>query len=604
MSEEPDQIFPDVDCAKNGYLADKMNKALRTLTTRKGLIGDYNYAFLFTPNLPFMKSQRRGTPFFGLEDQMPMVLGLILGLQHALAMLAGIITPPILMSGSSGAELPDNTAQYLVSTSLIVSGLLSAIQMTRFHIYKTPYYLGTGLISVVGTSFATIPVAMGAFAQMYETGYCPVDELGNHLPCPHGYGALLATSCLCALLEIGLSFTSTRYLKRLFPPLVTGPTVLLIGVKLIESGLKNWAGGSGSCASRPTEGPFMLCPSNDAPHALPWGSGEFIGLGFLVFVTIILCERFGSPIMKSCAVVLGLLVGCIVAAATGYFDRAGMDSAPSVSFIWVHTFRLEIYPPIILPLLAVYTVLMMEAIGDITATCDVSRLDVEGPVFDTRIQGGVLADGLNGLIAGLCTITPMSVFAQNNGVISLTRCANRKAGYCCCFFLVLMGIFSKFAAALVAIPSAVLGGMTTFLFASVTVSGMRIISTVKFTRRNRFILSAALALGVGATLVPEWFSFVFTYRGNNKAKKGLIDAVELVMATGFVIAGFIALILNLALKEEEDEVDGKIIELPSSTSRSRRWKEVEAEGGKEVESSNHISHKLKDVEEGPVAKND
>ncbi|KAG5298041.1 purine permease [Histoplasma ohiense] len=247
---------------------------------------------------------------------------------------------------------------------------------------------------------------------------------------------------------------------------------------------------------------------------------------------------------------------------------------------------------------------MMEAIGDITATCDVSRLDVEGPVFDTRIQGGVLADGLNGLIAGLCTITPMSVFAQNNGVISLTRCANRKAGYCCCFFLVLMGIFSKFAAALVAIPSAVLGGMTTFLFASVTVSGMRIISTVKFTRRNRFILSAALALGVGATLVPEWFSFVFTYRGNNKAKKGLIDAVELVMVTGFVIAGFIALILNLALKEEEDGVDGEIIELPSSTSRSRRGKEVEEEGGNEVESSNHFSHKLKDVEEGPVAKND
>ncbi|QSS64190.1 purine permease [Histoplasma capsulatum] len=529
MSKEPDQIFPDVDRAKNGYLADKMHKALRTLTTR-------------------------AAPFFGLEDRMPMVLGLILGLQHALAMLAGIITPPILMSGSSGAELPDNTAQYLVSTSLIVSGLLSAIQMTRFHIYKTPYYLGTGLISVVGTSFATIPVAMGAFAQMYETGYCPVDEQGNHLPCPHGYGALLATSCLCALLEIGLSFTSTRYLKRLFPPLVTGPTVLLIGIKLIESGLKNWAGGSGSCASRPPEGPFMLCPNNDAPHALPWGSGEFIGLGFLVFVTIILCERFGSPIMKSCAVVLGLLVGCIVAAATGYFDRADMDSAPSVSFIWVHTFRLEIYPPIILPLLAVYTVLMMEAIGDITATCDVSRLDVEGPVFDTRIQGGVLADGLNGLIAGLCTITPMSVFAQNNGVISLTRCANRKA--------------------------------------------------VKFTRRNRFILSAALALGVGATLVPEWFSFVFTYRGNNKAKKGLIDAVELVMATGFVIAGFIALILNLALKEEEDEVDEKIIELPRSTSRSRRGKEVEAEGGKKVESSNHISHKLKDVEEGPVAKND
>ncbi|OAX82573.1 purine permease [Emergomyces africanus] len=500
------------------------------------------------------------------------------------------------MAGSGGAELDTGIAQYLVSTSLIVSGLLSAIQMTRFHIYKS-------------TSFATIPVAMGTFAQMYQSGYCPVDGQGNHLPCPQGYGALLATSSLCSLLEIGLSFTSSRYLKRLFPPLVTGPTVLLIGVKLIESGLKNWAGGSGSCANRPTEGPFMLCPNNDAPHALPWGSAEFIGLGFLVFVTIILCEHFGSPIMKSCAVVLGLLVGCIVAAATGYFDRSGIDSAPSASFIWMRTFRLEIYPPIILPLLAVYIVLMMEAIGDITATCDVSRLDVEGPVFDTRIQGGVLADGINGLIAGLCTITPMSVFAQNNGVISLTRCANRKAGYCCCIFLVIMGIFSKFAAALVAIPSAVLGGMTTFLFASVAVSGMRIISTIDFTRRNRFILTAALALGMGATLVPDWFSFVFTYSGDNKAKQGLLDAVELVLATGFAIAGFIALILNLLLKEEAEEGDGTVNgEAIEMVHRNGSAEEVDREervsASKRVNVTGNSSPKLNDVEDGAAVKND
>ncbi|KLJ13420.1 NCS2 family nucleobase:cation symporter-2 [Blastomyces silverae] len=251
---------------------------------------------------------------------------------------------------------------------------------------------------------------------------------------------------------------------------------------------------------------------------------------------------------------------------------------------------------------------MMEAIGDITATCDVSRLDVEGPVFDSRIQGGVLADGLNGLIAGLCTITPMSVFAQNNGVISLTRCANRKAGYCCCLFLVIMGIFSKFAAALVSIPSAVLGGMTTFLFASVAVSGMRIISTVKFTRRNRFILAAALSLGMGATLVPNWFSFVFTYNGDNKAKQGLLDAVELVMTTGFAIAGFIALILNLVLKEEEDEVDGEAIKLTSeSATGSGSGEEVgkeEGVRGKGVGSSDLPSHRLNDVEDAAVVKND
>lgn len=503
-----------------------------------------------------MTKVKRAAPFFGLNDRMPVLLALLLGFQHALSMLAGVITPPIIIAGQGGANLGGDDAQYLVSTSLIVCGILSSIQITRFHIYKSPYYIGTGLISVVGTSFAIIPVATGAFTQMYATGFCPTDSSGSKLPCPEGYGAILGTACCCALLEIALSFTRPSVLKKVFPPLVTGPTVMLIGISLIKSGFQGWAGGSGSpgCIDRPSSGLFSVCPMEGAPHALPWGSAEYIGLGFSVFVTIIICERFGSPIMKSCAVVLGLLVGCIIAGATGYFSSAGISAAPAVSFIWVKTFPLSVYGPIVLPLLAVYIVLMMEAIGDITATCDVSRLSVEGILFDSRIQGGVLADGFNGLLAGLCTITPMSTFAQNNGVIALTRCANRKAGYAACLFLVIMGIFSKFAAALVAIPAPVLGGMTTFLFSAVAVSGVRIISTVPFTRRNRFILTAALSLGFGATLVPNWFSFVFTYKGDNRAKQGFFNAIVLVMETGFAVTAFMAIFLNLILAEEiEDE---------------------------------------------------
>ena len=122
-------------------------------------------------------------------------------------------------------------------------------------------------------------------------------ETATRLPCPQGYGAILGTACICSLLEIILSFAPAKVLKRVFPPLVTGPTVVLIGVNLIGTGFENWAGGSGTCQSRPTEGLFVDCPTVNAPHPLPWGSAEFIGLGFSVFVTIILCERFGSPIM-------------------------------------------------------------------------------------------------------------------------------------------------------------------------------------------------------------------------------------------------------------------------------------------------------------------
>ncbi|KAK1962231.1 hypothetical protein LY78DRAFT_720200 [Colletotrichum sublineola] len=341
----PSQIVPGA--APRRTMGDRVRGAKSRFFTKDGLVGDYDYAHLFRPNLPFMKKSRRAAPFFGLNDRMPTLLALLLGFQHALAMLAGIVTPPILLSGAAGANLTGEMQQYLVSTALIVSGLLSLIQITRFHILKTPYYIGTGLISVVGISFSVIPVAQGALAQMYANGFCPTDAQGNKLPCPDGYGAIIGSSALCALIEIAISFMPPKIMLRVFPPIVTGPTVMLIGINLIGTGFQNWMGGSGPCAN-PTSDFFARCPNIAAPHALPWGSAEYLGLGFSVFITIIICERFGAPIMKSTSVVIGLLVGCIIAAACGYFDRSGIDSAPAVSFIWVHTFKLSLYGPLIL----------------------------------------------------------------------------------------------------------------------------------------------------------------------------------------------------------------------------------------------------------------
>lgn len=528
-----------------------IRRFVNTVTTKEGLIGDYNYSYLFTPRIPFITKTPTEPPFFGLNDRMPVLLGFLLGLQHALSMLAGIVSPPIIISAS--ANLTVEMQQYLVSASLIASGILSTIQITRFHIRRTKYNLGTGLLSVVGTSFATITLVSRVFPQMYSNGFCSTADDGTKLPCPDGYGAILGTAAVCGLLEILMSFIPPKYLQKLFPPVVTGPVVLLIGLHLVESGFKDWAGGSGDCSARPESGIYSMCPNTNAPHPLPWGSAEFIGLGFLVFVTIVVCELWGAPIMKSCAVIVGLVVGSIVAAGVGYFDSSSIDLAPGITFTWVKTFRLSVYGPAVLPMLSVYITCAMEAIGDITATCEVSKQEVDGPIYDSRIQGGVLADGFNSIIAALMTMTPMSTFAQNNGVIALTKCANRTAGYWCCFFLLLMGVIAKFAAALVAIPKAVLGGMTTFLFASVVVSGIKIITTIPFTRKDRFVLTCSLLFGLGATLVPDWFSYVFTYQGNNHALRGFLDAIQIVMETGYTIAGIVGVIINSILIDPEIE---------------------------------------------------
>lgn len=134
----PTTITPET--APRWSLSRRLRSLRRAFTTRDGLLGDYNYGVLFRPNIPFMSKGSGGgkSPFFGLNDRMPVFLGLLLGLQHALAMLAGIITPPLILSGPGGANLSTEQQQYLVSTALIVSGILSSIQITRFHIYKTP----------------------------------------------------------------------------------------------------------------------------------------------------------------------------------------------------------------------------------------------------------------------------------------------------------------------------------------------------------------------------------------------------------------------------------------------------------------------------------
>ena len=136
---EHNRIGPNVD-PKPAPFMDRVKavprRIINGLSTKKALIGDYDYRFLFMPNLPFMKKSRQTAPFFGLNDKMPIFLALLLGFQHALSMLAGLITP-IILAGQGGANLDADCAQYLVSTCLIVAGILSAVQVTRFHIMGT-----------------------------------------------------------------------------------------------------------------------------------------------------------------------------------------------------------------------------------------------------------------------------------------------------------------------------------------------------------------------------------------------------------------------------------------------------------------------------------
>ncbi|KAJ5092977.1 hypothetical protein N7456_008838 [Penicillium angulare] len=527
----------------------------RYFTTWEGWVGNYDYVYLITPNIwPLNKRYKDyEAPFYGLNDEVPIFLTIILGLQHALTMIGSIVSPPLAIA-SGAFYLNSEQSQYLVSGAFITTGIATALQVTRVHLAKTPFYIGTGLLSVVGPTFDILAIAFSYADMRYSNGTCPTSSDGSKLPCPDAWGAMLGTMLCTVWIQILLSFVPPKTLNRIFPKIVTGTLLLLVGVYLISSGMENW-GGSSNCDGG--TGYYSLCPNTAAPRPLPWGDAKLIGLGFSVFITIIIVELFGSPLMRSASVVFGLAAGCAISGATGYWSRDNIDAAPVAAFLWVHTFKLSVDGSLVLPLLIMFVCEAVSCMPDILATAEISGVEIDGVEFNSRIQGGILCDGLGSLISALGTGLPMVSQAGNNGVISLTSCASRRAGWCAAAFLIIMGIFGKFGAVFGSMPPSVLGGMQVFLYSTITVAGVRVLSLVEFTRRNRFILTGALGIGFMDIVSPSWFDKILTYNKSNVSLKGFEEGINLLVETPFIIAAIVGVLLNLILpydvkKPEQD----------------------------------------------------
>ncbi|KAH6699016.1 putative purine permease [Leptodontidium sp. MPI-SDFR-AT-0119] len=522
-------------------------------TSREGWIGDYDYMYLITPNIWPLNRKYKDyeAPFYGLNDEIPILLTLLLGLQHALTMIGSIVSPPLAIAGGAFNFDPTIT-QYLVSAAFITTGIATAMQVTRVHIAKTPFFIGTGLLSVVGPTFDILPIAFNYTSMRYANGTCPTADDGTQLPCPDAWGAILGSMLCTVWIQIAMSMVPPKKLNKIFPKIVTGSLLLLVGVYLINSGMQNW-GGSSNCNGG--EGFYAMCPNVAAPKPLPWGDPKLIGLGFSVFVTVIIVEQFGSPLMKSASIILGLAVGCAISGATGYWSRENIDAAPVITFLWVHTFKLSVDGALILPLLIMFICEAVSCMPDILATAEISNVDIEGTQFNSRIQGGILCDGLGSLLSAFGTGLPMVSQAGNNGVISLTGCASRRAGWCASGFLILMGMFGKFGAVFGSMPPSVLGGMQVFLYSTIAVAGIRVLGLIAWTRRNRFILTASLAIGFMDIVQPTWFNQILDYSGSNVRLQGFEQGLNLIVETPFIVAAVIGVFLNLVLPEDASAMD-------------------------------------------------
>ena len=181
-------------------------------------------------------------------------------------MIGSVVSPPLALA-SGAFNLSSTQTQYLVSAAFITSGIATALQVTRIHLPKTPLYIGTGLLSVVGPTFDVLAIALNYSALRYANGTCPVDSNGSKLPCPEAWGAVLGTILCTVWVQILMSLVPPKLLNRIFPKVVTGSLLVLVGVYLISNGMENW-GGSSNCDGG--QGYYALCPDVDAPKPLPW----------------------------------------------------------------------------------------------------------------------------------------------------------------------------------------------------------------------------------------------------------------------------------------------------------------------------------------------
>jgi uracil-xanthine permease len=349
-----------------------------------------------------------------------------------------------------------------------------------------------------------------------------------------------------------ISPLAPKILNKVFPKLITGSLLTLVGVYLVGNGLQNW-GGSSNCHGV-TEGFYALCPDISAPNPLPWGDPKLIGLGFSVFATIVLVESIGAPLMRSASVIVGLAVGCIISGATGYWTTDQLTAAPGGTFLWVHTFKLSADGALVLPLMIMFACQAVSCIPDILATAELSDVEIEGAEFNSRVQGGILCDGLGSFLSALGTGPPMVSQAGNNGVIILTGCASRRAGWAASGFLVLMGIIAKFGAVFASMPPSVLGGMQVFLYSTIAVAGIRVLALIAWTRRDRFILAVALGVGFMDICQPDWFASILDYSGSNANLVGFEQGINLAVETPFVIAAIVGVFLNSVLPADKSRM--------------------------------------------------
>jgi xanthine permease len=419
------------------------------------------------------------------DEKLPFASLVLYGTQHILTMYGGVIAPPLILGGAAGLAPTDMAL--LVTAGIFVSGLATLLQTLGLG----PF--GARLPIVQGISFASVST-MVAIAE--DGGLRPV------------FGAVMAAGL------IGLVVASFfAHLVRFFPPVVTGSIITVIGLSLLPVAF-TWAmGGSGSS---------------------DLGSTSNIGLAGLTLVVILVVSRVSTGMVSRLAVLVGIVIGTAVAAGVGKADFSNVTEGsyvalPPVLHFGAPTFQVGA----IVSMTVVMLVIMTETTADILAVGEIIQTDVD----ERRVADGLRADMLSTTLSPLLGSFPCSAFAQNVGLVALTRVRSRYVVAVGGVLLVVFGLLPVVGRVVAAIPYPVLGGAGIVLFGSVAASGVKTLSQVEFDGNlNLLVVATALGAGMVPVAAPEfWAEFP--------------EALRVILGSGISAAAVTAVLLNLVFNE-------------------------------------------------------
>lgn len=460
-----------------------------------------------------MEQQHSSDLIYGLDDKPSVKAASYAALQHVLASFVGIITPTLIIGGVLG--LGDHIP-YLISMALMVSGVGTFIQAKRIG------PIGAGMICVQGTSFAFLGSVLGAGFLVKANGGGPDEMLAT----------IFGVCFFGAFVEIILSRFIDK-LKAVITPVVTGIVITTIGISLIKVGITDIAGGFG---------------------AEDFGSASNLALGGVVLATIVILNLSRNTMVRLSSILVGLLFGWLVAMMLGKVTMPDFSSQPFLSIPIPFKYGFAFDWQAFLPIAFIYLITAIESTGDLTANCLFSRQKIEGKQYIKRVKAGVLADGINSMIAAVFNTFPNTTFSQNNGVIHLTGIASRYIGYFIAGILFLLGLFPILGAILMTIPKPVLGGATLVMFGTVAAAGIKIIASETLDRRRIMTIAISLGLGLGVMLVPDLL-------------KEAPKLVQTILGSPVTMSGIAALVITGLLslvKEKPQETVLKSQSLPEA----------------------------------------